>query len=67
MQRVIFFIIWSLALLTALAHSLAELALAAFGWRADGYVLNGPASAEIYRRAAALYGVCLSYSMTQLE
>lgn len=33
-----------LALLTALAHSLAALALAAFGWRADGYVLNGPAS-----------------------
>ncbi len=49
-------LIWGLALLTALAHSLAALALAAFGWRADGYVLNGPAS-YIYL-ALTLMAVC---------
>ena len=29
--------------------------------------VNGPAAARIYRRAAELYGIGLSYSMTKLE
>ncbi len=39
---------------------------------ADGIIdvhthINGPASAELYRRVAELYGIRLVYSMTQLE